>query len=232
MWPVIPKHRNLKPKEKKIKLHQNYRYKPGPLQAIGRVPPPIPPTHIYYSSYIPLRAATTELCTGEMLRIFKYSFLDGFTSLLAAEKVHTSFWEVEVSQVCPTLCDPMDYTVHGILQARMLEWIAVPFSRGSSQPRNWTQVSLIAGRFFTSWATTEALVLRGSYFISPKKQEPAQALCVELISLVCVSHSVMSDSFNPMDCSPPSSSVHGILQARILEWVTIPFSMGTSWPKD
>ena len=48
---------------------------------------------------------------------------------------------------------PMDYTVHGILQARMLEWVAFPFSRGSSQHRDWAQVSLIAGRFFTSLAT-------------------------------------------------------------------------------
>ena len=47
-------------------------------------------------------------------------------------------------------------TVHGILQARILEWIALPFSRGSSQPRDWTQVSHIAGRFFTSWHTREA----------------------------------------------------------------------------
>ena len=51
----------------------------------------------------------------------------------------------------------MDYTVHGILQARILEWIAFPFSRGSSQPRDRTQVSHIAGRFFTNWATKEAL---------------------------------------------------------------------------
>ena len=50
------------------------------------------------------------------------------------------------------------YTVHGILQARILEWVAFPFSRGSSQPRDWTQVSHIAGGFFTSWATTEAQV--------------------------------------------------------------------------
>ena len=56
--------------------------------------------------------------------------------------------EVKVNQSCPTLCDPMDYTVHGILQARILEWIAFPFSRGSSQPRDWIQVSHIAGRFF------------------------------------------------------------------------------------
>ena len=47
-------------------------------------------------------------------------------------------------------------TVHGVLQARILEWVAILFSRGSSQPRDWTQVSHTAGRFFTSWATREA----------------------------------------------------------------------------
>ena len=59
-------------------------------------------------------------------------------------------WKVKVAQSCPTLCDPMDYTTHGILQARILEWVAFPFSRGSSQPRDQTQVSRIAGGFFTS----------------------------------------------------------------------------------
>ena len=54
-----------------------------------------------------------------------------------------------------SICNPIDYTVHGILQAKILEWVAFPFSRGSSQPRDQTQVSLIAGRFFTSWATRE-----------------------------------------------------------------------------
>ena len=44
--------------------------------------------------------------------------------------------KVKVPQSCPTLCNPMDYTVHGILQARILEWVAFPFSRGSSQPRS------------------------------------------------------------------------------------------------
>ena len=63
---------------------------------------------------------------------------------------------VKVSQSCPTLCNPMDYTVHGILQARILEWVAFPFSRGSSQSRDPTQVSWISGRFFTSWSTREA----------------------------------------------------------------------------
>ena len=133
--------------------------------------------------------------------------------------------EVKVAHSCTTLCDSMDYAVHGILQARilvkvkvkvtqsvwlfaipwtvahqdplsiefsrqeywsglqfpspgdlpdpgikpgspalqadslpseLLEWVAIPFSRGSSQPRDWTQVSRIAGKFFTSWATREA----------------------------------------------------------------------------
>ena len=50
----------------------------------------------------------------------------------------------------------MDYAVHGILQARILEWVAYPFPKGSSQPRDRTQVSRIAGRFFSSWATNEA----------------------------------------------------------------------------
>ena len=62
---------------------------------------------------------------------------------------------LKVAQSCQTLYDPMGYTVHGILQARILEWIAFPFSRGSSQPRDWTQVSRTAGGFFTSWATRE-----------------------------------------------------------------------------
>ena len=48
---------------------------------------------------------------------------------------------MKVIQSCPTLCDPIDYTVHGILQGRILEWVAFPFSRGSSRPRDQTQVS-------------------------------------------------------------------------------------------
>ena len=57
--------------------------------------------------------------------------------------------KVKVAQLCLTLCKPMDYIVHGILQARILEWVAFTFSRGSSQPRDQTQTSCIAGRFFT-----------------------------------------------------------------------------------
>ena len=71
--------------------------------------------------------------------------------------------ESEVTQSCATLCDPMDCSlpgspVPGIFQARVLEWVSISFSRGSSQPRDWTQVSCIAGRRFTLWATREAFM--------------------------------------------------------------------------
>ena len=67
----------------------------------------------------------------------------------------------EVAQSCPTLCDPMDCSlpgssVHGILQARILEPVDISFSRGSSQSRDQTQVSCIAGRCFNLWATRES----------------------------------------------------------------------------
>ena len=70
--------------------------------------------------------------------------------------------ESEVAQSCPTLCDPMDcslpgFSVHGIFQARVLEWVAISFSRGSSWPRDRTQIFCIAGRHFTLWATREDL---------------------------------------------------------------------------
>ena len=66
--------------------------------------------------------------------------------------------KVKATQLCSTLCDPMDYTDNGILQAKILEWVAFLSSSGSSQLRDWTRVSCIAGRFFTNWATSEACV--------------------------------------------------------------------------
>ena len=65
--------------------------------------------------------------------------------------------KVKVSLLCLTLCDPIDYTVHWILQDKILEWVAFPFSRASSQPRDRTQVFHTAGRFFNSWAMRETL---------------------------------------------------------------------------
>ena len=89
------------------------------------------------------------------------------------------------------------HTVHGILQARVLEWVAFPFSRGSSQPRDRTQVSHIAGRFFTSWATGK-----------PKNTGVGQ-------SVSQFSHSVVSDSLRPHKsqhtrppCPSPTPRVH------------------------
>ena len=76
-------------------------------------------------------------------------------SLCELEDIISSsvFWKnhLELELIsCPALCNPTDYIIHGILQARILEWIVFPFSRGSSQPKDRTQVSHIAGRYFTS----------------------------------------------------------------------------------
>ena len=73
--------------------------------------------------------------------------------------------KVFFAQPCLTLCDHVDCSspgpsVHGILQARILEWLAIPFSRGSSQPRDRTWVSCIAGRFFIIWATNQEMILK------------------------------------------------------------------------
>ena len=80
------------------------------------------------------------------------------TAVIAYWFFDCSLWpvKVKVAQLYPTLCNPMDSIVPGILQTRILEWEAFSFSRVSSQPRDWTQVSHIAGGFFTSWATREA----------------------------------------------------------------------------
>ena len=79
--------------------------------------------------------------------------------------------ESEVSQSCPTLCDPIDCSlpvssVHGIFQARVLEWAAISFSRGSSRPRDRTPVSLIVGRYFTILATRDALCRTEVYIVT------------------------------------------------------------------
>ena len=139
---------------------------------------------------------------------------------------------MKVGQSCPPLCNPTDYKVRAILQARVLEWVAFPFSRGifptqrlnpgllhcrqifyqlshkgslrileqvaypsssgSSRPRNRTRVSSIADGFFTNLAIRCGV--RAQSCPTPQ---------------------------NPMDRNPPGSPVHGIFQARILEWVSI-----------
>ena len=91
-----------------------------------------------------------------------FMFIEFIFQFLDFSKI---FLKLLITKLCPTLCNHMDrsppgFFVHGILQARILEWVSIPFSRGSSQPRDQTQVSHIAGGLFTSWATREALVSR------------------------------------------------------------------------
>ena len=116
-----------------------------------KLPPWIPPStdltqsslHLFYPTLLSVHV--TILANPRRFFSVRLYSIKGF---------HLS--KVKVAELCPTLCEPMDYTVFGILQARILEWVAFPSSRGSSQPRGQTQVSLIAGRFFISWATREA----------------------------------------------------------------------------
>ena len=79
---------------------------------------------------------------------------------------------MKVTQLCLTVCNPIDYTVHGIFQARILEWVAFLFSRGSSQPRDQTQVSCIGSGFFTTWATREAQEYWSGYPIPSPEDLP------------------------------------------------------------
>ena len=98
----------------------------------------------------------------------------------------------------PMDCSPPGSSVHGILQTRILEWVAIPFPGGSSQPRDQTHVSCASA---LAAATAKSLQLH-------------LTLC------------------NPMDCSPPGSFVHGLLQARILEWFALSCSRGSSKPRN
>ena len=100
--------------------------------------------------------------------------------------------ESEVAQSCPTLCHPMDCSLsgssaHGIFQARVLEWIAICFSRGSSRARNRTRVSCIAGRRFTVWAimliTTKLLFFLASAELVTQNTEKIEPSCKEWIGV-------------------------------------------------
>ena len=108
-----------------------------------------------------------DLCSHILGRKFYILWLSclpsvSLSNILASTTTYQWRWqitaklEVKVTQLCLTLCDPLDKAVHGILQAKILEWVAFLFSRGSSQSRDQTQVSCMAGGFFTSWATKEA----------------------------------------------------------------------------
>ena len=157
-----------------------------------------------------------------------------------------------VAQSCPTLCDPMDCSlpgssVHGIFQARVLEWVAISFSRGSSWPRDlphrrqtlcrlshhilWIWIQYFRSNSGTSswwsipissliWALLLVLFSNFSWVISSMLSTAAAAAkSLQLCPTLC----------NPTDGSPPGFPVPGILQARTLEWVAISFSNAWKW---
>ena len=161
---------------------------------------------------------------------------------------------MSVTQSCLTLCDPMDYVDHGILQARILEWVAFPFpgdlpnpgikprspvlqvdsspAEPPGKPKNTGvgSLSLLQGNFLTQESNQDILYCRqilhqlsyreALYDVSAAAAAAAKSL--QSCSTLC----------DPMDCSPPGSSTHGLFQARILEWVAISFSRGSSQPRD
>ena len=125
-------------------------------------------THTYICIYIHIFNCFWCYCFWTYLcwRMEGVKILPGFR----ASNILSDPGCVLVAQSCPTLCDPMNYSpsgssVHRILQARTLEWVAMLSSRGSSQPRDRTQVSHIAGRFFTIWATRETLGIAQTKFL-------------------------------------------------------------------
>ena len=147
--------------------------------------------------------------------------------------------EGKAGQLRPTLCGPIDYTVHGILQTRILEWGAFPFSRGSSQPRDWTQVSYIAGGFFTSWATREAHTLAEALFtftdanawlksdltniLTSEKSQNLQEREVHL------KNTEVAHIPSPFPCTPPSSTKLDFLSTPMGREPSVSLAVGGLW---
>ena len=148
-------------------------------------------------------------------------------------------------QLCSTLCDPMDYSapgssVHGILHTRILEWVAMPSSRGSSQPRDRTHVSKVWEYISLKYGNAAAKLLQSCLTLcDPIDSSPPgssipgilQARTLEWVAISFSNARMQAKLFqscltlyDPMDNSPPISSVHGILHTRILEWAAISFS--------
>ena len=136
---------------------------------------------------------------------------------------------MKITQLCLILYDPMGYTVHGILQARILERVYFPFFRGLSQPRDQTQVSHTAGGFFTSWATRKAqeyctgsLSLFQRIFLT---QELNREKNISLIALTW-SRSVVSNSLWPHGHQAPPSMGF----SRQEYWSELPFPSPGNFP--
>ena len=127
----------------------------------------------------------------------------------------------EVAQSCPTLLDPMDHSlsgssVHGIFQARVLEWTAISFSRGSSNPG----------------IDPRSPTLQADALPSEPPGKSPLGIHIHINNVHAQWLQSCPTLCDPMDCSLPGSSVHGILWARILEWATMPSSRGSSWSRD
>ena len=122
------------------------------------------------------------------------------------------------SQSYPTLWNPMDYTVHGILQARLLEWVVVPFSRGSSQTRNGTGVTYIVGGFFVSWANQGSprivewvsLTLLQRIFLT-QESNPGLLHCRQILYQLSYRRSLINRSESP----EADAYIHGIKQIML-----------------
>ena len=139
---------------------------------------------------------------------------------------------MKVTQLCPTLCDPMDWSlpdssVHGILQARIPEWVDYPFSKGSSQPGTKPRAPALQADSLPAELPEKPLlkVLLKDIIQEGKLSDRPVMLDVRVKVLAAQSCLTLCD---PTNCNPPGSSLHGNLQARILEWVAIPFSSGSS----
>ena len=104
----------------------------------------------FYSNFNITLFLSTQNLSVNWGKGFLFSFLGGVLEILIDSS--SAYLKVKVAQSCLTLCDPVDYRVYGILQARILEWVAIPFFRGSSQCRDRTQVSHTGDGFFTNWA--------------------------------------------------------------------------------
>ena len=163
-----------------------------------------------------------------------------------------------MSDSCNSMnCSPPGSSVHGILQERILQWVAISYSRGTSWPRNWTQVFRIARRCFTDWATREYMRVNHDANDSVgvrtwAKHVPLSPLaghlswvishhygCIESYKFFHCSSSPAAAGAkslqscltlcNPIHSSPPGSPIPGVLQARTLEWVAISFSNAWKW---
>ena len=141
---------------------------------------------------------------------------------------------MKFAQLCPTLCNPMNYTVHGILQARILESVAIPVPRRSFQPRDQTQVSRIAGGFFTTsttWESESRSVVSNSlrpYGLYSPRNSPGQNTGVGSLSLLQGIFPTQGSNPGFQHCKQIFYQLSHQGSPGILEWVAYPFSSRSS----